>query len=1235
MYNYVSIIRKSTSINNCVKCFFTNEEIPNLLITKNNTIEIYDLSKDGLLHQKDININGNILLLLSFPGHNEDIEYYKDNIFILTDMLDYCVLSFDKASNNILTLFSDSIKLDLGRRQENIIYSLDIDKNFLLISAYKNIFKLICLNTQKRLKENYNDFIIKYQYEDILFLSNFTINNIAINNTENILTFAMIKTEQTKSGLTEDKNKDDNINRIYNDNLEVSLETFQIKVEPKSFNVYYYENKKEFISEGKNIALKVTSNRKMNYSNNSNKVTNTHEKMLEHLNFLQKIDISNNPTASLMITHPDGIIFLFFSNYAIYYKYDISKKELIPQTEKKVRYTDRKFINYAIIDEKNYKYFISDEFGNLYLMTILFHSNNLEQLNEQFILQILGQINYSTSLVYLDNNYLFNGSNKANSQLIKIGNNIDSLIKEVKNYESLSPIKDFILINNMEEENAIEFLTVSGWDKNCAIKKIKKGSPVIFKGEMNLKNIKDAFVININYKDNICSLIITTIAKSFMLDYNYEKNGISINNSIKLENNELVIFAKNLNNFILIVSNISIKIYNKNLELISNKYIDEKNKNIKPLIIKYNKNLSSLFVYSNNKNLTSYKFDTDGNIIETTEIIKNVSLCSFDICKYFLVYTLWDSNDLFIYSLNTKEINSIEIPEEYLDFTKISSIQIFKHDSLLYIFIALSSGKLIYFQMKKLSKDYDKLYTFSSKDFIFKRKYNLNVEDFTIKKIKQKNNNSLFVNTQTPLFINFNKENLVISYFNIKSCKNLVEIFDSQFLFIFKDKISFGTLLNIQSQNIISKFYGKQINAIKLISFGEMNNQGEKNKNKDYILTIEENKVGNIFRNSFVLNDINLNEISRYNFELDNEQSYSFCEITFKHSKSIESKLLLIGTSIIENISKESTKGHLYLIEINQNNNYKMKKICEIETNGGIHKVITCENIIYICIGNILYIYKIKQLFDNSYEIKQIKKCSDFILINDIELLNESKYKNEINKFENNNINITNSEQYIVISDIGKSIRVFCFSLENNSFTELYREYSNNWVYNFIQLTHDSFYITDIEGNIISLKKNIKKGENDPLRLERIAYYNFGERINSMILTKIKNKDLYTISPRNDDYDINESDEVNIIFFATLEGTLGQIIQINKEIYMFLETLVDLLIKKRENIGGFSYKKWKNYRYGQIMKDAKGFIEGDLIENFLNNDEIYKKQVLKDLNYNWNKQYDEIIHILEILVNNH
>ena len=143
MYNYVSIIRKSTSINNCVKCFFTNEEIPNLLITKNNTIEIYDLTKEGLQNNKNLNIYGNIHLLLSIPSYNEEIEIHKDNIFVLTELLDYCVLTYYQETQKVMTLFSDSIKLDLGIRQENILYSLDVDKNFLLISAYKNIFKLI------------------------------------------------------------------------------------------------------------------------------------------------------------------------------------------------------------------------------------------------------------------------------------------------------------------------------------------------------------------------------------------------------------------------------------------------------------------------------------------------------------------------------------------------------------------------------------------------------------------------------------------------------------------------------------------------------------------------------------------------------------------------------------------------------------------------------------------------------------------------------------------------------------------------------------------------------------------------------------------------------------------------------------------------------------------------------------------------------------------------------------
>ena len=89
------------------------------------------------------------------------------------------------------------------------------------------------------------------------------------------------------------------------------------------------------------------------------------------------------------------------------------------------------------------------------------------------------------------------------------------------------------------------------------------------------------------------------------------------------------------------------------------------------------------------------------------------------------------------------------------------------------------------------------------------------------------------------------------------------------------------------------------------------------------------------------LSDLNLKEISRYNFEYDNEHSSSFTEVSLFHGNAIDNKLVVIGTSIIENQSKEAIKGHLYLIEIDQNNNYSMKKISEIETRGGVNKVIS------------------------------------------------------------------------------------------------------------------------------------------------------------------------------------------------------------------------------------------------------------------------------------------------------
>jgi len=97
--------------------------------------------------------------LLNIPSHEKN---KKDNLFILSEDLDFALLSFNNNSNNIDTILNGSVHEEIGRKQDGVFYSLDLMKNFLIISAFKNIFKLICVNNEMRIVEKYHDFTIEF-----------------------------------------------------------------------------------------------------------------------------------------------------------------------------------------------------------------------------------------------------------------------------------------------------------------------------------------------------------------------------------------------------------------------------------------------------------------------------------------------------------------------------------------------------------------------------------------------------------------------------------------------------------------------------------------------------------------------------------------------------------------------------------------------------------------------------------------------------------------------------------------------------------------------------------------------------------------------------------------------------------------------------------------------------------------------------------------------------------------
>ena len=59
----------------------------------------------------------------------------------------------------------------------------------------------------------------------------------------------------------------------------------------------------------------------------------------------------------------------------------------------------------------------------------------------------------------------------------------------------------------------------------------------------------------------------------------------------------------------------------------------------------------------------------------------------------------------------------------------------------------------------------------------------------------------------------------------------------------------------------------------------------------------------------------------------------------------------------------------------------------------------------------------------------------------------------------------------------------------------------------------------------------------------------------------------------------------------------------------------------------------RSFKDGYNIIESKGFIEGDIIKEFLNYDDDYKMIILKELNYPWKKNVKEVVNIIETLNN--
>jgi DNA damage-binding protein 1 len=133
-----------------------------------------------------------------------------------------------------------------------------------------------------------------------------------------------------------------------------------------------------------------------------------------------------------------------------------------------------------------------------------------------------------------------------------------------------------------------------------------------------------------------------------------------------------------------------------------------------------------------------------------------------------------------------------------------------------------------------------------------------------------------------------------------------------------------------------------------------------------------------------------------------------------------------------------------------------------------------------------------------------------------------------------------------------------------------------------IEILDDDTYLgAENSFNLFTVRKNNDAATDEERgRLEVVGEYHLGE---SLVM-------------RLPD---SEASQIPTVIFGTVNGVIGVIASLPQEQFLFLQKLQQALVKVIKGVGGLSHEQWRSFNNERKTVDARNFLDGDLIESFL------------------------------------
>mmetsp|Transcript_40860 Transcript_40860/g.132369 ORF Transcript_40860/g.132369 Transcript_40860/m.132369 type:complete len:202 (+) Transcript_40860:999-1604(+) len=169
--------------------------------------------------------------------------------------------------------------------------------------------------------------------------------------------------------------------------------------------------------------------------------------------------------------------------------------------------------------------------------------------------------------------------------------------------------------------------------------------------------------------------------------------------------------------------------------------------------------------------------------------------------------------------------------------------------------------------------------------------------------------------------------------------------------------------------------------------------------------------------------------------------------------------------------------------------------------------------------------------------------------------------------------------------------------------TELARDVNANWMTAVAFLDDDTFLGAENALNLFAARKRTDAHtEEERGRLEVVGEFHLGEFVNRF------RRGSLTMQMRE-----AGEEPLPTMLYGSVNGVVGVVASLPQELYMRLAKVQTALARVVKGVGGLSHASWRSFVNDRKTADAHGFIDGDLIEAFLDLPPRKKEEVVAGL----------------------